>query len=275
MLSNFNWQQFGLFTLIALLIYYFLVLLLYYQNELFGLMKRFRKVIPGMDSRGADHQDDYLEIPDADLVGVAKQEEGIAALSLSELQLGGREALQESLTFCMEEIEFVFDHVKGNGLDKKALFEFLSSITEHFDGLLKSEFAGTIFLHIQDQAKEKLFFELTEKELGDLFFPKQSNLQHLVAGSAIMLAFITQLSAFAQDGNAGINEATGKVVGYFDSGTSLMYAIGAIVGLVGAVKVYGKWNAGEPDTSKVATAWFGSCIFLVVVATVLKSFFGV
>ncbi|MBB5439149.1 hypothetical protein HDC92_002836 [Pedobacter sp. AK017] len=36
-----------------------------------------------------------------------------------------------------------------------------------------------------------------------------------------------------------------------------------------------KWNAGEPDTSKVAAAWFGSCIFLVVVATVLQSFFGI
>ncbi len=54
-----------------------------------------------------------------------------------------------------------------------------------------------------------------------------------------------------------------------------MYAIGAIVGLVGAVKVYNKWSAGEPDTAKVASSWFGACIFLVVVATVLKSFFGV
>lgn len=77
------------------------------------------------------------------------------------------------------------------------------------------------------------------------------------------------------DGEAGIREATDKVRGYFDTGTDLMYAIGAVVGLVGAVKVFNKWNAGEPDTGKVAAAWFGSCIFLVVVATVLKSFFGI
>jgi hypothetical protein len=81
--------------------------------------------------------------------------------------------------------------------------------------------------------------------------------------------------AFSQDGNAGIQEATSKVKSYFQAGTNLMYAIGAIVGLVGAVKVYNKWNSGDPDTSKTAAAWFGSCIFLVVVATVLKSFFGV
>jgi hypothetical protein len=83
------------------------------------------------------------------------------------------------------------------------------------------------------------------------------------------------LSAFAQDGNAGIAEATSKVKSYFDTGCDLMYAIGAVVGIIGAVKVFNKWNAGEPDTNKVAAAWFGSCIFLVVVATVLKSFFGI
>ncbi|MFC4213362.1 DUF4134 domain-containing protein [Pedobacter lithocola] len=80
---------------------------------------------------------------------------------------------------------------------------------------------------------------------------------------------------FAQDGNAGIQEATNKVKGYFDTGCDLMYAIGAVVGIIGAVKVFNKWNAGEPDTNKVAAAWFGSCIFLVIVATVLKSFFGI
>ncbi|MCJ8208104.1 DUF4134 domain-containing protein [Mucilaginibacter sp. RS28] len=82
-------------------------------------------------------------------------------------------------------------------------------------------------------------------------------------------------SAFCQSGNAGITQATSEVKGYFKDGTDLMYAIGAIVGLVGAIKVFNKWNSGDPDTGKVAAAWFGSCVFLVVVATVLKGFFGV
>ncbi|MEO3402806.1 DUF4134 domain-containing protein [Mucilaginibacter sp. CAU 1740] len=82
------------------------------------------------------------------------------------------------------------------------------------------------------------------------------------------------LLAKAQDGNAGIQQANTQVRSYFESGTNLMYAIGAILGLIGAVKVYSKWNAGDQDTSKVAAAWFGSCIFLVVVAIIIKSFFG-
>src|SRR5258705_2420334 len=87
--------------------------------------------------------------------------------------------------------------------------------------------------------------------------------------------FLMSLVVMAQDGNAGINEANTKVRSYFDSGTNLMYAVGALLGLIGAVKVYQKWNAGDPDTGKVAAAWFGSCVFLVIVATVIKSFFGV
>jgi hypothetical protein len=100
----------------------------------------------------------------------------------------------------------------------------------------------------------------------------KQNLYSLVAiGSFVIVAAAT----YAQDGNAGINEANTKVRSYFQSGTNLMYAVGAILGLIGAVKVYQKWNAGDPDTGKVASAWFGSCVFLVVVATVIKSFFGV
>jgi hypothetical protein len=108
----------------------------------------------------------------------------------------------------------------------------------------------------------------------------KSNLTRLMKkgralGIALSVYGMTYAIAYAQDGNAGINEAATQVRSYFDTGTQLMYAIGAVVGLIGAVKVYQKWNAGEPDTGKVAAAWFGSCIFLVIVATVLRSFFGV
>ena len=82
-------------------------------------------------------------------------------------------------------------------------------------------------------------------------------------------------SVYAQDGNACINQANTQVRSYFAAGTNLMYAVGAIVGLIGAIKVYQKWNSGDNDTGKVAAAWFGSCVFLVIVATVIKSVFGV
>lgn len=91
----------------------------------------------------------------------------------------------------------------------------------------------------------------------------------------IVFLFCLLSAIIAQDANQGINKATEQVKGYFSGGTNLMYAVGALLGLIGAIKVYQKWNAGDPDTSKIAAAWFGSCVFLVIVATVLKSFFGV
>jgi len=104
---------------------------------------------------------------------------------------------------------------------------------------------------------------------------KKLNGKRLAAIGATLVLTAIQFTAMAQDGMAGINEANQQVRSYFAAGTQLMYAVGALVGLIGAVKVYQKWNAGDQDTGKVAAAWFGSCVFLVVVATVIQSFFGV
>ena len=95
--------------------------------------------------------------------------------------------------------------------------------------------------------------------------------KHFLFSVALLLA---ASSAFAQgNGLSGINEATSLVPSYFDPATKLIYAIGAVVGLIGGVKVYGKISSGDPDTSKTAASWFGACIFLIVAATILRSFF--
>ena len=90
----------------------------------------------------------------------------------------------------------------------------------------------------------------------------------------LLLIAATATGAYAQgNGMAGINEATKMVTSYFDPGTKLIYAVGAVVGLIGGIKVYNKFSSGAPDTSKTAASWFGACIFLIVAATILRSFF--
>ena len=91
----------------------------------------------------------------------------------------------------------------------------------------------------------------------------------------LILVMLVTVDLFSQDANAAIMDANQKVRGYFQSATQLMYAVGAIVGIIGAVKVFQKWNAGDHDTGKVAAAWFGSCIFLVLVIPVIRAFFGI
>ena len=90
----------------------------------------------------------------------------------------------------------------------------------------------------------------------------------------MLLLMTATIGAYAQgNGIAGINEATKMVTSYFNPGTKLIYAVGAVVGLIGGIKVYNKFSSGDPDTSKTAASWFGACIFLIVAATILRGFF--
>jgi len=93
--------------------------------------------------------------------------------------------------------------------------------------------------------------------------------------ATVLMSLMQVNKSMAQAAGEGFTQATSEVVRYFGLGITLMYAIGAVVGIVGAIKVYNKWNSGDQDTGKVAASWFGSCIFLVVVATILKGFFNV
>jgi len=78
---------------------------------------------------------------------------------------------------------------------------------------------------------------------------KRQRKKILVLGLSLMLVS----GVFAQgNGSAGINEATQMVTSYFEPATQLIYAIGAVVGLIGGVKVYNKFSSGDPDTSKTA-----------------------
>jgi hypothetical protein len=97
-----------------------------------------------------------------------------------------------------------------------------------------------------------------------------------VTKALVLLAAMLPAAGWAQtaDGATGINQANTMVRSYFDPAVNLMYAVGAIAGLIGAVKVYRAMSGRDHDSDNRAAAWFAGCIFLVVVATVLRSFFG-
>lgn len=91
----------------------------------------------------------------------------------------------------------------------------------------------------------------------------------------LKIILLISTAASAQSGVDGIQKATELMNDYFEAGVTLLYIIGGVMGLVGAIKVYNKWSSGDQDTSKAAASWFGACIFLVIVATALKSFFNI
>lgn len=259
-----------MFIGISLLIYYGLILLLYYQEEMKRLFSSF-----GVRTRVAAGVAVDSGFVESDLLGKAALEEGMSSVSMDELDFGGNDQLlQGEMADCMEELGETFCLVAEKGWDRKKFLGSLSEIAEYYSVVFQSPLRVQVLSHISSECADKLGWEISVAELEGHLCRSVPGWGKVVAGGAALFAFAFQV-AFAQDGNQGIAEATNKVAGYFDTGTDLMYAIGAIMGLVGAIKVYSKWNAGEPDTAKVATSWFGSCIFLVVVATVLKSFFGI
>ena len=72
----------------------------------------------------------------------------------------------------------------------------------------------------------------------------------------------------------GLTTAVTEVKGAFKTVTNLMYAICAIIGIVGAISVYSKWSNGDPDTRKAAASWFGALIFAGLVVVTLSAVFG-
>lgn len=106
--------------------------------------------------------------------------------------------------------------------------------------------------------------------LNSLIMLKKANKS---IGGAILFA-LALTSSFAQ-GVQGITAAESSLLGYVDPVASLCLVIGAVVGIIGGVRVYIKWNSGDQDINKELMGWGGSCLFLVLVSVIIKAFFGV
>ncbi|WP_316826075.1 DUF4134 domain-containing protein [Pedobacter miscanthi] len=91
----------------------------------------------------------------------------------------------------------------------------------------------------------------------------------------ILLFLVTQVDfLFAQSGVNGLNTATSTLKTYVDPASNIALVIGGIVGIVGGIRVYSKWNSGDQDINKELMGWGGSCLFLVLSSLIVKAFFG-
>jgi hypothetical protein len=99
-----------------------------------------------------------------------------------------------------------------------------------------------------------------------------STKQKQVVVLACLLA-VSATNVMAQGGQTAIEAATTELGGYVDVIANALMVIGAIVGLVGGIRVFQKWNGGDKDINKDILAWGGSCVFLLVVPIFVKAFF--
>jgi capsular polysaccharide biosynthesis protein len=100
-----------------------------------------------------------------------------------------------------------------------------------------------------------------------------SKIKKIWALTSVLTLCMTEIVT-AQNGVTGLNSATTSLKTYVAPVTNVTLVIGGIVGIVGAIRVYSKWNSGDQDINKELMGWGGSCVFLVVSAVVIKAFFG-
>lgn len=93
--------------------------------------------------------------------------------------------------------------------------------------------------------------------------------------TALFSAFAT--TAFAQNGidtgASALQGLTSSLDAYIDPVTTVVYVVAAVVGLVGALRVFVNWQNGKDNVMASATGWLGACLFLLVANTVLRAMF--
>lgn len=88
-----------------------------------------------------------------------------------------------------------------------------------------------------------------------------------------MTAFLAAGSMICQAATDPFASATATIKGYQSSVQTLLYAIAAILALVGAFNVYHKMTNGDQDVKKTIMLTLGGCIAMVCLATALPAFF--
>lgn len=89
----------------------------------------------------------------------------------------------------------------------------------------------------------------------------------------LLLLVVASGSVNAQIG-VGVDAAANEVKGIFTNVSNLILMIGGVVGLVGGIRVFSKWQNGDNDVQKQLVGWMGACVFLLLTGTVLKTMFG-
>ncbi len=74
-------------------------------------------------------------------------------------------------------------------------------------------------------------------------------------------------------GAQAMNSLTSDLQEYIDPVTTVVYIIAAIVGLIGALRVYNNWQGGKDNVMQSAGGWLGACLFILVANTFLREMF--
>jgi len=85
--------------------------------------------------------------------------------------------------------------------------------------------------------------------------------------------FVCAQSSSASLGTSAISEATSDIKSFYDPIKKMIWIIAAIIGLIGAVKVYSKIMGKDPESTKHGAAFLFGAIALVALETFIRKMF--
>lgn len=102
------------------------------------------------------------------------------------------------------------------------------------------------------------------------YFKKNNLLEKMLT---MIVLFSATIPFFAQGGATALTDAATEIQTYWDPIKLIIQAIGGVVGLIGGIRIYNKWQNGDQDINKELVGWGGSALFLIIVPQFVSSFF--
>lgn len=95
--------------------------------------------------------------------------------------------------------------------------------------------------------------------------------------SGFLILFLSNSESFGQSppGVSEFQEAESDMRKIYVALSRLSFAVGAVSGLLGGLRVYNNWQMGRHHIDVQVISWFSACIFLATLGFFLSGLFGV
>ena len=104
-------------------------------------------------------------------------------------------------------------------------------------------------------------------------FGKSKQRALVLACATIAYNTMTYAQRGSGHGVSAINEAANAFKGYLTPVQNLLYAIAAIIALLGGFSIFAKLQNGDQDVKKTIMQVVGGCVAFIAMATALPAFF--
>ncbi|WP_345951253.1 DUF4134 domain-containing protein [Mucilaginibacter sp. PAMB04274] len=85
----------------------------------------------------------------------------------------------------------------------------------------------------------------------------------------------TAYQAFAQPGLSEMQQARQDLTSSFFSSLDVSLVLAAVLGIIGAVRIYHNWQMGKERMTADVAAWFFASLFMVLMGAFVRAIFGI